>query len=119
RATGKLRYELRGNGAAVSSHVFSSDGRLLVSGGKDGTVRLWNPRTGQPQGELVGLPKGEKRVAISPDNQTLAITGEHNAVRLYDLRSQQLRTLVPDGIDHWFPFAAFSPDGKMLVSNAG
>jgi hypothetical protein len=38
---------LTGHTGAVGAMAFTSDGTVLATGAEDGTVRLWNPRTGK------------------------------------------------------------------------
>jgi WD40 repeat protein len=99
----------------VSSVAFSPNGDRIVSGGKDGTVRLWKP-DGSPAAAPFQAHDGEVfSVAFSPNGDRIVSGGKDGTMRLWK----------PDGTPAAAPFqahdgevfsVAFSPDGDRIVS---
>ena len=56
--TGKLLRTLSGHKGSVNSVAFDAQGRWLVSASDDGTIRYWNPATGECLAILFAGPEG-------------------------------------------------------------
>jgi WD40 repeat protein len=76
---------LRGQENWVYSVAFSADGKLLASGGWDGSVIVWRVSNGDQVAGLVGHSDIVLSVAFAPQGNRLATAGYDQTVRLWEL----------------------------------
>lgn len=101
---------------------FSLDGKLIISGSRDSTVRVWDMNTGACKQIITitepgGIDTGVLSAVISPDGYWIAAGSADNIVRIWDVSTGALveRLLGHKKIVY---SVAFTPDGKGLVSGS-
>ncbi len=139
--TGAELLELKGYTSTVRSVAFSPDGTQIVTGGADGTVKVWDAsrtvglptvRTADGSGsgrlELNGDREDVLGVAFSPDGTRIVtadgvfegplrdrIATKPSVATVWDARTGKA-VVVLKGFKGTVKSVAFSPDGKRIVT---
>jgi WD40 repeat protein len=77
-----------GHSDCVDSVAYSPDGRTVVSGSWDGTIRIWDAQTGAAVGQpLKGHTDYVTSVAYSPDGRTVVSGSDDKTIRIWDAQT--------------------------------
>jgi WD40 repeat protein len=115
---------LEGHTDRVRCVAFSPDGTSIATGGDDGSIRVWDPKTGE-QRVVLDDPKSRTFwLAFSPDGQLLLASftwgkGKDavGGVRAWQWKDKKIAYTIelPPGA----PVLASIPDGKLIATTRG
>ena len=102
--------------ASVRAVSFSPDGRLVVSGSGDKTVRVWESTTGKEVARMTHEAR-VSAVSFSPDGRLVVSGSGDKTVRVWESTTgkEVARMTHEDSVSA----VSFSPDGRLVVSGSG
>lgn len=101
--------------ATPTAIALTADGKLLVSGNRDGSLHLWNLRTGQSFYQLTGHAAAISALGFTTNGKLLVSGSQDGTLKLWLLRSAAvLKQFV--GHQRGIVALAIAPDQRTLVS---
>lgn len=101
-----------GHADGVIALDFSPGGKILASGGLDGSVKLWDTRSEKLIGTLATHVGKVSSVNFAPDGDTLLVEGRKDGTELWDIQKHGLLLSLNGRLK-------FSPDGKLIACYQG
>jgi WD40 repeat protein len=100
----------------VLAHAFLPERGMLVTGDRDGKIRVWDVNSGAELGNWKAHPNRVESMALSPDHTLLATASEsENEAKIWDLARRELKTILRGHKLILFS-VAFSPDGRTVAT---
>lgn len=100
--------------APVWAVVLAPDGRTVIGGGANQTIKIWNIETGKVLRTLAGHEDVVRSLILTPDGKTLISGSGDRTIKIWDVQTcQPIQTFDP-GTPIWG--LALTPDGKTLFS---
>ena len=112
----QLTVQMNGYIFPIKSVAISFDGRTIVTGGDDRTVKIWDVASGRALKTLRGHTESVTSVHIAPNGQTIASGSSDNTVKLWNVNGLELKTLKGHTED--IISVVFSFDWKVIASES-
>ena len=100
----------------VNSVAFAPDGKTIVSGGRDGIVRIWGTESGTELQRFKGHTNPVTFVSFLPDRKRIVSAGMDRTVRIWDAELGTEQKKLEVNVTSWSESIALSPDGKKIAA---
>ncbi|NEP14319.1 MAG: hypothetical protein F6K14_29815, partial [Symploca sp. SIO2C1] len=108
-------HSLEGHTTA-SALAMSADGKILVSGGEDKAIKVWDLQTGELRKTLQSDSGAINTLAIASDGKTIVSGSRDRMVRIWNLTSNQRPQLLKGHSDN-INQVEISADGQTIISS--
>ncbi|MGL4423673.1 MAG: WD40 repeat domain-containing protein, partial [Gemmataceae bacterium] len=103
-----------GHSNEILAVLFSHDNRTLYTGSRDRTVKAWDAHTGQWLFTLRGPTDAIRHMALTQDDNTLAVASYDGATGIWNLANHPDPRPIP--LDDTLNSFHISPDGQTLAA---
>ena len=112
--TGTILKTLTGH-KSVNAVVITSDGKQIVSGSTDSTIKIWDIETGKNINTLIGHHSSIRAIAITPDGKNIVSASHDTTLKVWDLQTGECLCTC---IEHQksVTVLAIHPDGDKVIS---
>ena len=96
---------------------FNHDGKKIVSGSSDDTIRVWNAETGESELTLEGDEYYFNSVSFNHNGTKIVSGSEDGTVRVWNVETGESELTLEGHTDHVWS-VSFNHDGKKIVSGS-
>jgi hypothetical protein len=108
---------LAGHTRGVKSVSYSPDGKQIVSGSWDKTIKVWDAASGACVATLEGHSFLVQSVSYSPDGKQIVSGSEDNTIKVWDAASGACVSTLEGHTGDVYS-VSYSPDGKQIASGS-
>ena len=113
--------KFEGHTGEINCALFSPDGKTIITASHDHTIRIWETESGKEVRKLEGHTDKVWSAAFSSDGTKIVSASDDGTARIWETESgKELKVFGAALIrGSMTGNAAFSPDGKKIVTSAG
>ena len=107
---------LFGHIQSVNAAKFTGDGKYVITGSDDLTLKVWDAETGQEKYSY-NVDDAISSIAVGPDNRTIAVSDKRGTVNTFFIDNGALekkQTIAP--LNSYARFVTYNPSGTELIA---
>lgn len=117
--TGRILQTFPVDDCWINTAVFTPDGKQIITGGSDRTVRVWNVAEGKEVARLTGFKQAIRLVALSTTGRLVAAADYTGHIKVWDREANRdlptFEYAPPAGTSTLFTSLRFTPQADRLL----